>query len=229
MKTLLLSALLMLGAALTACSGSSDASADANDSTAVEATETSETQPIDNDARIYYDGAIDTANALIVISKRDLRLTVYATVGADTLRIADYPVCVGKNKGQKTKSGDMCTPESEAGKPFKIKQIQDAHDWCHDFGDGRGSILSYGNWFMRLETPFNGIGIHGSTNNEQSVPGRGSEGCIRLRDADIIHLKEHYARVAMPVIIKGETQGPLAWERHVKNADAKGHKITASK
>ena len=219
----------MLGAAVTACSGCSDASADANDSTAVDATEASEAQPIDKDARIYYDGAIDTANALIVISKRDLRLTVYATQGADTLRIADYPVCVGKNKGQKTKSGDMCTPESEPGKPFKIKQIQDAHDWCHDFGDGRGSILSYGNWFMRLETPFNGIGIHGSTNNEQSVPGRGSEGCIRLRDADIIHLKENYARVGMPVIIKGETQGPLAWERHVKNADAKGHKIAASK
>ena len=97
----------MLGAAVTACSGSSDASADANDSTAVDATEASEAQPIDKDARIYYDGAIDTANALIVISKRDLRLTVYATQGADTLRIADYPVCVGKNKGQKTKSGDM--------------------------------------------------------------------------------------------------------------------------
>ena len=39
-----------------------------------------------------------------------------------------------------------------------------------------------------------GIGIHGSTNNESSVPGRGSEGCIRLRDDDLIQLKEKCLR-----------------------------------
>ncbi|MBQ1582906.1 MAG: L,D-transpeptidase [Prevotella sp.] len=45
------------------------------------------------------------------------------------------------------------------------------------------------------------IGIHGSTNNESSVPGRGSEGCIRLRDDDLIQLKENYAFVGMKVVI----------------------------
>jgi lipoprotein-anchoring transpeptidase ErfK/SrfK len=55
---------------------------------------------------------------------------------------------------------------------------------------------------MRLNTPgFKGIGIHGSTNNESSVPGRGSEGCIRLRDDDLIQLKEKYAFVGMRVVI----------------------------
>ena len=69
-------------------------------------------------------------------------------------------------------------------------------------GDGRGEILSYGNWFMRLATPgFTGIGIHGSTNNESSVPGRGSEGCIRLRNNDLDQLKEKYAYVGMKVVI----------------------------
>ena len=122
-------------------------------------------------------------------------------------------MCLSKNKGQKQKGGDMRTPESEPGKPFTIKQIQNASDWHHDFGDGRGNILAYGNWFLRLETPFSGIGIHGSTNNEESVPGRASEGCIRLRDADIITLKENYAYVGMPVIIKAEDQGPLPFEK----------------
>ena len=72
--------------------------------------------------------------------------------------------------------------------------------------------LAYGNWFLRLKTPFNGIGIHGSTNNENTVPGRASEGCIRLLDQDIITLKEKYARVGMNVIVKGEEQGLLPFE-----------------
>ena len=92
--------------------------------------------------------------------------------------------------------------------------IQDASTWKHDFGDGRGSILAYGHWFLRLDTPgHSGIGIHGSTNNESSVPGRASEGCVRLLDKNIIILKEKYARVGMPVIIKAEEQGLLPFEQ----------------
>ena len=154
----------------------------------------------------------DRDNLFIVISKKDETLKVYEG-GADTTLVATFPVCLSRNKGQKEKSGDMRTPESEPGEPFTIEQIQDASDWEHDFGDGRGKILAYGHWFLRLKTPHKGIGIHGSTNNENSVPGRASEGCIRLKDADIITLKEKYARVGMPVIIKAEEQGPLPFEK----------------
>jgi len=156
----------------------------------------------------------DKNSEFIAISKKDLRLTVYARSGNDTVALATYPVCMGKNKGQKEGKGDMRTPESPEGKPFSITRIQDASTWTHDFGDGRGSILAYGNWFLRLDTPgHSGIGIHGSTNNENTVPGRASEGCIRLLDKDIIQLKEKYARVGMPVIIKAENQGPLPFEQ----------------
>lgn len=158
------------------------------------------------------DTAFNKDSAFIVVSKRDLTLTVYAPIGSDTIAIASFPVCMGKNKGNKEKSGDMRTPESPAGEPFTITMIQDASTWVHDFGDGRGSILSYGHWFLRLKTPFNGIGIHGSTGNENTVPGRASEGCVRLLDKDIITLKEKYARVGMPVIIKGEEQDLLPFE-----------------
>lgn len=141
----------------------------------------------------------------IVISKLHETLTVFDAQHGDTLQLAQYPCCMGKNKGNKEKKGDMRTPESPKGKPFFISQIADAHTWHHDFGDGRGSILAYGHWFLRLNTPgHSGIGIHGSTNNESTVPGRASEGCIRLRDADIIDLKEKYAYVGMPVIVKAE-------------------------
>ncbi len=149
--------------------------------------------------------------AFIVISKKDLNLRVYSR---DSVLMAEYPCCLSKNKGNKQRKGDMKTPESPAGQPFKITAIQDASTWKHDFKDGRGSIKAYGHWFLRLLTPgHSGIGIHGSTNNESSVPGRASEGCIRLRDTDIITLKENYAYVGMPVIIKAENEGLYPWEK----------------
>lgn len=155
--------------------------------------------------------------AFIVISKKDLNLRVYDVVKGDTVLLKEFPVCLSKNKGNKQKKGDMKTPESPKGKPFSISQIQDASTWRHDFHDGRGNIKAYGHWFLRLITPgHSGIGIHGSTNNEASVPGRASEGCIRLLDADIITLKEKYAYVGMPVIIKAENEGEYAWEKKVK-------------
>ena len=141
-------------------------------------------------------------NGFIVISKPEYLLYVCEAVDGDTVCRAYYPVCVGQAKGQKQKKGDMRTPESSFEKPFTITQITNASKWTHDFGDGRGEILAYGNWFMRLATPgFSGIGIHGSTNNESSVPGRGSEGCIRLRNADLDQLKAQYAFVGMKVVI----------------------------
>ena len=159
-----------------------------------------------------------SGTAFIVISKRDMTLSVYDRnqVG-DTVIVAQYPCCMGKNKGNKVKRGDMRTPESPASKPFKITMIQDASTWRHDFKDGRGNILAYGHWFLRLETPgHRGIGIHGSTNNENSVPGRASEGCIRLLDKDIITLKEHFAYVGMPVTVQPENAAPFPWEQRAR-------------
>lgn len=154
------------------------------------------------DTATYYSEVVNKKNCFILISKPEYRLYVCEVVDGDTLKRVHYPVCVGKNRGQKQKKGDMKTPECTADNPFTITEIVDASQWTHDFGDGRGAILSYGHWFMRLKTPgHSGIGIHGSTNNESSVPGRGSEGCIRLRDDDLIQLKENYAFVGMRVVI----------------------------
>ena len=160
------------------------------------------TAVIVSDSATFYSEVVNPKNCFILISKPEYRLYVCEVVDGDTLKRAHFPVCVGKAKGQKQKKGDMKTPECTAENPFTITEIVDASNWHHDFGDGRGSILSYGHWFMRLKTPgHSGIGIHGSTNNESSVPGRGSEGCIRLRDDDLIQLKEKYAFVGMRVVI----------------------------
>ncbi len=164
-----------------------------------------------------------TGTAWIVVSKLNQTLSVYdRNATGDTVLVAQFPCCMGKNKGNKVKRGDMRTPESPTSKPFKITMIQDASDWHHDFKDGRGNILAYGHWFLRLETPgHRGIGIHGSTNNENTVPGRASEGCIRLLDKDIITLKEHFAYIGMPVTVQAEDAAPLPWEQRVRQSALK--------
>ena len=163
-----------------------------------------------------FEAAQDRKHCFIVVSKVEpVHLSVYEARGTDTVLLAVYPACVAKNKGQKKVRGDNKTPESWPGAPFTISQIQDASTWHHDFGDGRGSIPAYGHWFLRLAVPgFTSIGIHGSTNNRESLKaGRGSEGCIRLLDEDIIHLHDHYAVRGMKVIILPEGQGPLPFEK----------------
>lgn len=177
---------------MTACGGKANNSKEQSPS--------QDTIPVEKP--VVFGEMVNRDQCFIVIDKPALHLSVYEDQQGDTVLLARYPVCVGKNYGQKEKSGDMKTPECTFDNPFSITEITNASNWTHDFGDGRGAILSYGKWFMRLKTPgHKGIGIHGSTNNENSVPGRGSEGCIRLRDEDLIILKENYAFVGMKVII----------------------------
>lgn len=149
----------------------------------------------------------------ILMSKKDYYLYVYEAQGKDTVLVARYDCAFSLKKGNKQKKGDMRTPHCTMKTPFSISQIVNASSWHHDFGDGRGSIKSYGDYFMRLVTPgHSGIGIHGSTNNRESVPGRASEGCIRLKDEDIVDLKNNYAFVGMKVVIKAEDVDDLPFE-----------------
>lgn len=125
---------------------------------------------------------IENANILI-ISKQNMRLHLINYKG-DTLFCA--PVAVGKAYGNKREQGDMRTPEGA----FKVVDIQNASEWTHDFGDGKGKVSgAYGNYFIRLEVPgHKGIGIHG-THDPTSIGGRATEGCIRLSNKDLEHLK----------------------------------------
>lgn len=211
-----------LALAMSSCKGDSGATS-AADSTAVnpdeQPAEIAEGKFRPDTAKVYFDGTYDAGSAFVVISKRELRLNVYATVNGDTTLIARYPVCLSRAKGQKEKDGDMKTPSCTMEEPFTISEIKDASTWVHDFGDGRGPILAYGKWFLRLATPHKGIGIHGNTGNEEKMPGRDSEGCIRLTDAGIDHFKEHYAEVGMKVVIKDENEPRYPFEtKAIKSA-----------
>lgn len=114
----------------------------------------------------------------------------------DTIEV--MPCAIGKNWGDKKKTGDKKTPEGT----FKVVKIQDSRKWTHDFKDGYGERKgAYGTWFFRLKVPgFTGIGIHGTCFPE-SIGKRSSEGCIRLSNSDIIKLKK-YVSVGMLCIIE---------------------------
>lgn len=185
---------------------------------------------INDNGKIYEGLPTNEKNCFFVISKKEFRIYVYEATNGDTTLVAHFPICYAKRPGKKTKTGDMSTPECENGIPFTISQIQDASTWRHDFKDGRGNILAYGPYFMRLKLTGsvvpgnNSIGIHGcggtsEKSNHISVPGRDSEGCIRLRDADLKLLRP-LAHVGTKVFIKPATG---------KAGDKYGYEIRAMK
>ena len=115
------------------------------------------------------------------------RMTISLLNEADTMML--FPISCGRGYGQKQGEGDFRTPEGV----FRITQIVDASQWGHDFGDGLGYIQhAYGPWFIRLSAG-NGIGIHG-THDPASMGLRASEGCIRLRNEDLMRLKPYLFR-----------------------------------
>ena len=112
-------------------------------------------------------------------------------------RVAEsFRVGLGKNEGDKTKAGDMRTPEGT----FSVERIQDSSAWVHDFGDGKGPISgAYGPTFIRLKTGWSGIGIHG-THDPASIGKKVTEGCIRLKNEDLAELVP-YVKSGMKVQI----------------------------
>lgn len=118
----------------------------------------------------------------ILISKQEMKLRVLDFSGNE-LFVSE--IACGKNLGNKQKPGDMRTPEGV----FKVSEIQLSDHWEHDFKDGKGKIKgAYGPYFIRLDTPgHKGIGIHG-THAPESMNQRATEGCIRLKNENLIQL-----------------------------------------
>jgi lipoprotein-anchoring transpeptidase ErfK/SrfK len=123
-------------------------------------------------------------SSFIIVSKEDLTLSVYDYKGKV---MSEFPVAVARNYGNKREKGDMKTPEGV----FHIREIQNSSMWSHDFSDGKGEIEgAYGPLFIRLNTPGHfGIGIHG-THDNNSIGNRVTEGCVRLKNEDLLILKK---------------------------------------
>ena len=129
----------------------------------------------------------------IIISKESLTLKLY---DRDNRLICRFPVSLGRHYGDKQELGDRKTPEGD----FSIVQIQRASHWMYN--DGKESIKGYyGNWFIRLNTKYSGIGIHG-THEPESIGERSTEGSIRL---DNYHLDSLRTMVDVGMIVRIES------------------------
>ena len=73
-------------------------------------------QPAVEQYKDIYTGDYDRQQTFIVISKKDLKLTVYAPVNGDTLPVAQFPVCLSRNKGQKQGSEPQQGSEARVGR-----------------------------------------------------------------------------------------------------------------
>ena len=111
--------------------------------------------------------------------------------------IKEYNCAVGRNPGQKTKTGDARTPVGT----FKVESINPSSDWVSD-EDGKGA---YGPWFITLDTrelskgEWNGIGISG-TNKPEGLGRASSAGSVRVRNSDIEEIKK-FVKVGTVVTI----------------------------
>jgi len=118
--------------------------------------------------------------------------------------VESFDCALGKNPGDKQRSGDMKTPNGT----FKVTEVCDASYWTHDFKDGKGEIKgAYGPWFFYLDTndkskgQWDGIGIHG-THDPSSMRTLASEGCIRVLNENVLKLEAKYIRKGTMVTIE---------------------------
>lgn len=132
----------------------------------------------------------------IIVSKEHMEMSVYNPQGDKILK---FPIACGKKYGQKQQVNDNRTPEGV----FKVVSKEKSDYWTYDFGEGpvKGA---YGPLFIRLETSgFRGIGIHG-THDEETVPGRETHGCIRLKNDDLLKLAKVIRKGTVVIILPGK-------------------------
>ena len=129
----------------------------------------------------------------IIVSKKTLTLYVVNENGETLYRCG---IACGKNKGDKTGSGDSRTPEGE----FSVMSISNSTNWLFE-PEGRRIPNCYGPWFIRVKVPkwSNSIGIHG-TGAPRSIGTRASHGCIRCNNNDIVNVIK-YVTVGSPISI----------------------------
>jgi lipoprotein-anchoring transpeptidase ErfK/SrfK len=137
-------------------------------------------------------------STFILIDKSNCTLKLYKYSGE---LLNEYQIAIGKQPGNKTKIGDNKTPEGV----FTISSIEEASSWEHDFKDDTLGMIkgAYGPYFIRLSVPGQkGIGIHG-THDNNSIGTRASEGCIRMKNNDLLKLVNSIKTSLVVAIIPG--------------------------
>lgn len=131
----------------------------------------------------------------LVIDKQLMRVGLFDKYGCEIL---SYGMACARNYGTKHRKADSRTPEGF----FSVEGIYDSTDWLFTDDNGRTSKKKgqFGPRFIRIKNPVSTqIGLHG-TCSPWSIGSRGSHGCIRVTNENILELVKHVTP-GMPVII----------------------------
>ncbi|WP_242603499.1 L,D-transpeptidase [Acetomicrobium hydrogeniformans] len=125
----------------------------------------------------------DLAKITWVCSKKEHVLLALSET--DKVIYGGWMVATGRNPGQKLKVGDMRTPEGV----FYVKSIEDSSFWGSYVDKATKERIGYGPYFIRLETGWKGIGIHGTDDEHLHEIGTdASHGCIRMANDDLLEV-----------------------------------------
>jgi len=134
-------------------------------------------------------------SSFVVVNKEEMNLYHYNYKGE---LLQKSKISTGTNAGNKSKVGDLKTPEGV----FPLVSVEDASTWTHDFGNGEVKG-AYGPYFIRLSVPGQkGIGIHGTIDNA-SLGKRVSEGCIRMDNIELEKLVKNIRTPSTIIITPG--------------------------
>jgi murein L,D-transpeptidase YafK len=109
--------------------------------------------------------------------------------------LKEFSISSGKQKGSKRSEWDLRTPEGY----YRITQYRPPHTLQDKFGTG-AFILNYPNELDRiLEKTGSGIWVHGT--DRIDFIDCDSEGCLRMKNEDIVFLRDYLVPDQTPVII----------------------------
>lgn len=152
-------------------------------------------------ALIALDPAIPYA---LLVDKANNRLYVYenAGLGLPPRLVDDYYVVVGREPGNKYKSGDLKTP---SGVYYVTSRISD-EKLPTMYGSGAFPV-SYPNEFdLHLQKTGHGIWLHGTDKSLYSRPPRDTEGCVALTNTELLRLGRYIEPGKTPVVISYEVE-----------------------
>ena len=146
----------------------------------------------------------------MVVEKNQHKLSVFKILSNGSYFIVkSYLAITGKEQGDKKFRGDNRTPE---GIYFIVGQKEGSHlvqKWgnqARKYGP-RAFVLDYPNIFdKRQRKTGSGIWIHGVDSNDRMQRPFDTEGCVALKNEDVLDITKYVSEYQTPVVIVDEMQ-----------------------
>ena len=149
--------------------------------------------------------ALDSSIAYaFLVDKANNRLYIYqnAGVGLPPRLVDDYYVVLGREPGNKYKTGDLKTP---SGVYYVTREIADV-ELPTMYGTGAFPV-DYPNEFdLHLQKTGYGIWLHGTDKSLYSRPPRDTEGCVALTNTEFLRIGRYVVPGKTPVVISSEVE-----------------------